>query len=399
MKRIAVLVSNPCNADPRVLKMAFEARRLGYEVRVFATAAPGVKSFEEIKGVCFKRIEWIPMNEVLKLLPYKLISKASIILAKALAIKLLPFLKFSLFKNLFVQEIVSYKPDIIHSHDFICLPAAIEAKKQLKNAKVIYDAHELEVHRNPPLPFIRKNFIRRLEKNLARNADHVITVGDEIAKILSKSFRKEVTVIYNSPFVENYLTNIRKDLNLDSRKPLVIYVGKVTIGRGVEDLIALLPKLEGITFATVGPFTPKVQDSLVQRAEKLGVSERFRMLPPVPYPNVVEYIKGANLGIISVEPVTLSYELCMPNKLFELSFADVPILSNKLPEIERFVEEIGNGRCVDFEDKAHLGAHINEMIFFGSEYKHAANSKATENLEKYSWTTQMKKLKDIYESL
>ena len=59
-------------------------------------------------------------------------------------------------------------------------------------------------------------------------------------------------------------------------------------------------------------------------AEKYKVSSRFTILPPVPYDNVVDYIKEADLGIISVQPVTLSYKYCMPNKLFELSLQMYP---------------------------------------------------------------------------
>jgi len=399
MKKIAVLVSNPCNADARVLKMADEAKKFGYEVCIFATATKGEMSFEKKNGVYFKRIAWSPMDGMLKLLPYKLIAKLSITLSKVLAVNLMPFLKFTLFKKLFVKSIVDFKPDIIHSHDFICLPTAIEAKKQLKSVKVIYDAHELEVHRNPPLPFIRKNYVRWLEKRNARKADHVITVGDEIANILSRSFKKDVTVIYNSPQITPFVTNIRKDIGLEEGEPLIIYVGKVTIGRGVEELISLLPTLKGVHFATIGPYSAHVKQQLLARADKLGVMDRFRLLPPVPYPNVVEYIKGASLGMISVEPVTLSYELCMPNKLFELSFADVPILSNQLPEINRFLTEIGNGKCVDFEEKAHMGAEINELLYFRNKYKLSNDQGKLDKLERYSWESQMGKLKLIYDEL
>lgn len=42
-------------------------------------------------------------------------------------------------------------------------------------------------------------------------------------------------------------------LPLNAQVPLIVYVGKVTTGRGVGDMLALLPKMPGVVFATVGP--------------------------------------------------------------------------------------------------------------------------------------------------
>jgi glycosyltransferase involved in cell wall biosynthesis len=177
---------------------------------------------------------------------------------------------------------------------------------------------------------------------------------------------------------------------------LLLYVGKVTDGRGVGDIITLLPRMPGVMFATVGPCDTRTRNKLEAQAEVLGVASRFRILPPVPFEQVVGYIRGADLGLISVEPVTLSYRYCMPNKLFELSFANVPIIANKLDEIEMYLGEFGNGMVTDFDDKAALPYTIYRMLQSKQQYMLNEEKSALMH-EKYSWNVQASKLLSIYD--
>lgn len=61
-KRVAMLVSNPCDPDYRVVKQAETLARAGYEVRVFCTwkAGLGIPIQEVVNGVTYVRREWSP---------------------------------------------------------------------------------------------------------------------------------------------------------------------------------------------------------------------------------------------------------------------------------------------------------------------------------------------------
>lgn len=63
-KRIAMLVSNPCSPDYRVIKQAESLARAGYEVRVFCTWKPGlgIPTYEMVNGVTYVRREWNPLK-------------------------------------------------------------------------------------------------------------------------------------------------------------------------------------------------------------------------------------------------------------------------------------------------------------------------------------------------
>ncbi len=395
MARIAFLVSNPCTSDARVIKMVRAAEHAGHEVHVFATSRAGVPIFEKKDNVTYHRFDWRPAQLILSTPPFSWLAKinrsAIVSLAKIISL----YLKYRLFGRVFSEEIAKLKPDIVHAHDLICLKAANDAAK-ICGADVVYDAHELEVHRNPPLPFLQKCWVSYIEKKYARRSAVVNTVGQMVGSVLGNHLgRNDINIIYNSPLIQQCSHNIRKDLNLTHAEPLLIYVGKVTTGRGVVQIMAVLPKLDGVFFATIGPCDIDTRRILERQAERLDISDRFRILPPVPFDQVVSYISGADLGVISVEPVTLSYRYCMPNKLFELSFANIPIICNKLDEIEQYLNELGNGQVVDFENGTSLPYMIARML---KEKNHYMMSDGTlETLyQKYSWDSQIKKLLNIY---
>ncbi len=398
MARVAMLVSNSCTHDARVIKTARAVRDAGHEVHIFATLSSDVQSYQVEEGITYHRLEWKPVPRLLAHWFFIVIAFFSKALARGLAKALTPYLRYALYTRVFSAHVSKLQPHVIHAHDLICLPAAHAAARDC-GAAVIYDAHELETHRNPPLPILQRLLVSVTERWYGRRASAVITVGDSIAKILNRHIgRTDVNVIYNTPIVAPCPRNIRTDLGVDANQKVIVYVGKVTMGRGVAEILKLLPKIRGAILATVGPCDNQQRAPLVAMATRLGISDRFRILPAVPFEEVVEYITGANLGVISVEPVTLSYRLCMPNKLFELSFARVPILANDLDDVKGFLNTHKNGLIVDFEDEVSLVYTIERILSDPSQL--ALTATASDALERnYSWRAQAAKLGSIYARL
>ena len=67
-------------------------------------------------------------------------------------------------------------------------------------------------------------------------------------------------------------------------------------------------------------------------AEAAASSENVHFQPAVPYQEMLQYTKDADVGLVSVRPICLSYLYCLPNKLFECIQAGVPVLVNDLPD-------------------------------------------------------------------
>src|SRR5690606_1588887 len=120
-------------------------------------------------------------------------------MANGLVKRITPFLKYGLFRRIFAEHVAAIRPDIIHAHDLICLPAG-HAAAVACGARLVYDAHELETHRHPPLPFLQRRMVGHMEAKYARLADAVITVGRLVSRELSAHIRRDdVNVLYNAP--------------------------------------------------------------------------------------------------------------------------------------------------------------------------------------------------------
>lgn len=397
MARIVALVSNPCTGDARVIKIARAAHAAGHEVHVIATLGNNVAPYEIVDGVTYHRISWRPASLLTRDGPLRLLGKVARPVASWLARQLTPYLKYRLFAENVTAYAAALKPDLVHAHDLICLKAGHAIAREA-GAKLVFDSHELEVHRNPPLPWLQKRTVSLVERRYARQADAIISVGRLVSGVLARHVRRPIHVIYNAPMLEPCQKSIRADLQLPPDAPLMVYVGKVAEGRGISDVIRMLPNLPGVMFAAVGPVDARARKRILRQAERLGLSRRFRILPPVPHEQVVSYISGANLGVISVEPVTLSYRYCMPNKLFEMAFANIPILSNDLDEIREFLAELGIGKVVDFEDVNALPLAIYEVLANNERYR-MDEAKYAELEARYSWRAQAEGIASIYGKL
>ena len=109
---------------------------------------------------------------------------------------------------------------------------------------------------------------------------------------------------------------------------------------------------------------------------------------PVPHELLVSLVRHADIGLCLIEAVSLSDYYCLPNKLFEYSFAGLPILASNFPEMARVVEEFHLGRCSDLD-----GDSIRVAIKSIERSPPAATDR---DLTPLSWEAQERKLVRAY---
>ena len=69
--------------------------------------------------------------------------------------------------------------------------------------------------------------------------------------------------------------------------------------------------------------------------------------PAVPPDQLLSYTSAADYGLSVIESTSLSYEYCMPNKLFEYMMAKKPVLVSPTREQRSFVERYGVGEVAN----------------------------------------------------
>jgi len=285
------------------------------------------------------------------------------------------------------------KPQIIHCHDELVLPIGVFVKI-LTNSKLIYDAHELESEKNG-LTKLESKCIFFIENIIWRFIDKLIVVSPSIAKWYHEKVGiKDTAIIMNSPFFEKEKISfdkcyLRKTFDIPPLSRIFIYIGGFTKGRGIESLIEIFSNKNlksHVVFLGYG----QLKDELLKAS---NININIHVHHAVPHERVIEIAKSADVGLCFIENVSLSDYYCLPNKLFEYAFSEIPVITSDFPDIASVVKEYGLGSCssVDIEN---IFLTINKF-----EVMDKLPKIKFEELYDLSWAAQEVKLVNLYSEL
>lgn len=312
----------------------------------------------------------------------------------------------------YLEKIVAEAPDVIHAHDLYTLPAAVRASEIVK-AKVVYDAHEYERYRRPTMNFIHRYFVGWLEKTYKNSVSEYIMVSQSIAEAMTKHLEIPLpTVVYNSPptvafersdfKIQTGALSLRSFLGLGEDVPLAVNVGKYfnldKQDHKVKPVIEALKYAPEVHLAILGYKAPGVKEEIVATAEEFGVGKRVHCIDPLPYFQVCDFIKSADLGVFVLPAVCLNGEYAMPNKIFEMTLSGLPIVSVATKDAKRYIEKTRSGITVDRWDPEALS----EAIIYVLEHKKLFRKSETDLSvlrRSYGWEAQLHKIVSLYEKL
>jgi glycosyltransferase involved in cell wall biosynthesis len=242
------------------------------------------------------------------------------------------------------------RPSVVVAHSLMALAPAVAAAASV-GAPVIYDAHELETEKNG-VTGLRQRFDRRLEATYIRRVAAVVCVSDSIADWYARRYGiPRPTVVRNvpDPSVQREVGvahPLRERLGLGSDAQIFLYQGGFFRGRRLEQFVRVFANERGhrhLVMMGYGELEPELRDAAAQ-------APNVHVMPAVPPAEVLAHTRDADVGLVGVDDVCLSYRYSLPNKLFEFLAAGLPVLAPRFPEIERVVERFGCGRTVGESD-------------------------------------------------
>ena len=121
-------------------------------------------------------------------------------------------------------------------------------------------------------------------------------------------------------------------------------------------------------------------------AERLGVADQVTWIGSVPYDELHQLTCGAHVGLCLIEPVSMSYEYALPNKLFEYMMARVPSLVSDLPALHEHIIRYPVGVLVDPALTIDNIVLAMERIIHAET--HAAMTRACEEIRNLSYERQ-----------
>ncbi len=285
------------------------------------------------------------------------------------------------------------KPKIIHCNDTLVLPLGIIVKA-FTGAKLIYDAHELESDKNGLTKTLGKMTLY-VEKVLWRFIDALIVVSPSIDKwYMNNIGDKYSEVILNAPVLKddelvNTSSYLREYFPIPKESKIFLYVGGLVHGRGIELLTEAFKNSDiksSLVFLGYGVLSDELKE-IAKNASNIYVHDS------VAHEKVVSIAKSADVGLCLIQNVSLSDYYCLPNKLFEYCFAEIPVLASDFPDISATVKKYNLGKCTEL---------TSESIY--KAIKEFENMEELENIDasklyELSWEAQEEKLIKFYEQI
>lgn len=243
------------------------------------------------------------------------------------------------------------RPRVVGAMDFFALVQA-RAMARRCDVPLFYDMREFTFALGPLQGRgWKQRVISAIERWALRDVDRVIVSGPLDAKVVHERYQlpELPTVVMNTPPYQPRVpsTILRDRFSIPADHAVVIYQGVVHHGRGIEPFLRALPLMPDVHLCVVGD--GPARDELRTRAMTSLTSPaaaRVHWMDSVPYDQLHPITCSAAIGLCTIEPVSMSYEYALPNKLFEYMMAEIPSIVTDLPALRAQLAEIPAGILV-----------------------------------------------------
>lgn len=304
-------------------------------------------------------------------------------------------LKFAEFYSTVLPKVLETKAAFYCAEDVYSLPIASLAAR-LRGGRTIYDSREIffalgSLAAKP----LKQKIWQSLESRFIRRAT-VFTSGELDSLLLATHYNIPTpATIYNFPALQTLArTNaLREKLSLSDDRRLLLYQGVLMEGRGLFKMIEVIEQSDEhyvLVLIGDGPLFAEVK----QRIERSPARHRVFMLGRVPYAELLHLTASADVGLSLIENISKSYELALPNKIFEYAMCGVPGVVSDLPAMKKIVDTHHIGLAVSLENTQGVVQTI-EHVFENHAVFKAACGVARLRL---NWEHQESVLLPLFES-
>lgn len=330
-KKVIVSVTNDISTDQRVFKVCNSLQAMGFEVELIGVSRPWSVALNR-EYIC-KRIK--------------------------ICFNIGPLFYFEYNIRLFF--LLLFKPaSVLLSNDLDTLLANYLISK-LKNIPLVYDSHELfpeapELLERP----LKKRLWECLESFLLPKIKHAYTVCESIQLHYKALHGIDMKVVRNVP-------NLCSQPSRDRNTKTLLYQGNINPGRGLEVAIKSMSFLPDYRLKIIGNGIGLNKLKLLSESE--GVSNQVEFLGRLPFEDLKKHTESASIGILFEEPLGLSFEYSLPNKLFDYIHAETPVIASPLIEVKKILEKYNVGELLVDRNPEHIAQQIQAMEYKLSTYE------------------------------
>lgn len=263
--------------------------------------------------------------------------------------------------------------------------------------KYVYDSREIYSALGPLAgQKLKQRIITEIEKYYSSILNVIYTSGKPDSEYLKQNLtnKPEYYEIYNVPYYKKpESTNlIRNKFNITDGKSILLYQGAVLPYRGIMPALEFLKNSDSYVLCIIGE--GEYLTEINNKIEEYNITDKVFKTGRIDYKDLHKWTSSADIGLALFEPVTFSYELASPNKLFEYFMAGIPALATDLSPIRSIYDE--------FEFGALISSKMTEKeIAEGIKYIKNNYETIKENLsnasKKYCYENEIKKIIKIIE--
>jgi glycosyltransferase involved in cell wall biosynthesis len=298
----------------------------------------------------------------------------------------------TLVQTLSREELSEY--DIIHAHDWLCIPAGIAAKK-LTGKPLIVHIHATEFDRCGGNHVNQQVYDR--ERAGMHAADHVIAVSELTKGIIVNKYGihpDKVTVVHNgnSPstsFVDTRFSSL-KQLKASGKK-IVLFAGRITIQKGVDYFVHAAKKVleyeKGVYFVVAG--SGDMEQQIIALTANLGISHQFLFTG--------YYTLEEQSALFSLADVVVMPSVSEPFGIIPLESMSngTPVIVSKQSGV---AEVISHALKVDFWDTDETANKILAVLRH-HVLKETLQQEGLRQVGGITWDKAAKKMKALYQTI
>lgn len=302
----------------------------------------------------------------------------------------------------------------VHCHDLDTLPigyAYARWRRTREQVPLIFDAHESYPDLVAPrLPGWTVAGLRAMERFLVRRVDAVITVGDLLAEHY-RQWARRVAVVRNCPLPSGRMPDgmrppapavLRTEWGLGNAELVVCYIGGFTGGRVILPLIEAVKADASLGLVLVGEGPQAAK--LLAAAE--GVDRIAYLGERVPLQQVVEIMEATDVVYYGLRADHPNNHFSSPNALYSALAAGRPILTTDVGEISQVVRAQACGIVISHTDDTQTQPPTAEMIGAALAQLRPAHVRATMSRNarhaaetSYNWPAAEAELLNLYRDL
>lgn len=382
--KICLYTLQKSSNDVRLMREANALVAAGFAVTVIDAESKRVGS-EEVNGIHIKHIVMPRWFVSTRFKPWFLVK------ATGAFLRSIPYL-------------LQTPAHIYHAYNELSLPACCLVA-WLRRKPVIFEAYELLLS-DPAVkrwPLLRALAIRVLRWMLSDGVV-IITPSPGAIQPLRELYQvPDIVVLRNVPVYRTVAKTdrLQMHLGLPSGTRIALYQGIFQGNRRLDILVRAARFLEqGNVIVLMGQDLEGTRGALENLIAEEGVSDKIKLLPPVPYEELLDWTASAELGLILFSPdYSLNIRYCLPNKFFEYLMAGLPVLSSSLDILQEIISTHDVGQVVSSLAPEDVGTAINALLADRAALARMSQNALRVAQEEFNWDKEKLALIDLYQQV